>query len=64
MKRGINSRMKRKRQRKNCPECVYQSPKTKGCVKNPERETYTKLTLPEDMKEREWCTDMKKRRKK
>ncbi len=56
--------MKKKRQRKNCPECIYQTPKTSGCIKNPEQDTYTSMTLPEDPKEREWCTDMKKRKTK
>jgi len=56
--------MQRKRQRKNCPVCIYQTPSTGACVKNPERETYTKHTLPDEPKDREWCTDMKKRKKK
>jgi hypothetical protein len=55
--------MKRKRQRKNCPACIYLSPKKGACMKNPERSTYTSITLPENPKEREWCTGMKKRKK-
>jgi len=34
-----------------------------GCNKNPEKETYSKLTLPKETKEREWCTDFMKRKK-
>jgi hypothetical protein len=55
--------MKKKRQRKNCPQCIYQIPSNKACSKNPEWDTYTKHTLPEDPKDREWCTEMKKRKK-
>ena len=53
--------MKKKRRRKNCPACLYQNPKKFGCTKNPERETYTKFDLPKDIKDREWCSDMKKK---
>jgi hypothetical protein len=54
-----------KRLRKNCPECRYwkSSRRSHSCTKNPERPTYTSLTLPDKPSEREWCTDMKKRRK-
>ncbi|MHA1816729.1 MAG: hypothetical protein ACTSX1_12030 [Candidatus Heimdallarchaeaceae archaeon] len=55
--------MKKKRQRKNCPECIYLGGNSGACLKNPERDTYNVHTLPEEMKEREWCPDMKKRRK-
>ena len=55
--------MKKKRKRKNCPECIYLSPIAGGCNKNPERETYNIYTLPVDPKDREWCPDMKKRKK-
>jgi hypothetical protein len=55
--------MKKKKYRKNCPECLYQIPKSGACQKNPERQTYSIWTLPTDSKDREWCPDMKKRRK-
>ena len=56
---------KEKRKRKNCPECRYWkfSRVSHSCTKNPERPTYTSLTLPENPAEREWCVDMKLRRK-
>jgi hypothetical protein len=55
--------MKKKRQRKNCPQCIYLAGLAGGtCAKNPERDIYTIHTLPEEPKEREWCTDMKKRK--
>lgn len=58
--------MKKKRKRKNCPECRFWrfSRQSHSCSKNPERLTYTSLTLPDDIKDREWCTDMMKRKKK
>ena len=57
-------RMKKRRQRKNCPQCIYLTGLAGGtCGKNPERDTYSIHTLPEEPKEREWCTDMKKRKK-
>jgi hypothetical protein len=58
--------MKKRRQRKNCPECIYWwfNRTAHGCNKNPERDTYTSMTLPEDPKEREWCSDMKKKKRK
>lgn len=59
--------MKRpKRKRKNCPECRYWwfDRQRYGCTKNPERHTYTSLALPDKTTEREWCTDMMKRKKK
>ena len=54
--------MNKKRQRKNCPQCMYLAG-SGACSKNPERHTYNIHTLPEVMKEREWCVDMKKRKK-
>jgi len=55
----------KKKQRKNCPECRYwrHSRRNYSCTKNPERMVYNPQTLPEDPNEREWCLDMKKRRK-
>jgi len=55
----------KKRKRKNCPECRYwwHDRMTHGCLKNPERTTYASFDLP-DPKDREWCTDMMKRKKK
>ncbi len=54
---------KQRRQRKNCPVCIYLNSKNGACTKNPEKNTYSIHTLPEDQKEREWCQDMKKRKK-
>jgi hypothetical protein len=56
--------MKAKRKRKNCPECRYwwHDRMRHGCLKNPERLTYASFDLP-DAKDREWCTDMMKRKK-
>ncbi|MHA1815238.1 MAG: hypothetical protein ACTSX1_04480 [Candidatus Heimdallarchaeaceae archaeon] len=55
----------KRRKRKNCPECRYWwfNRITHGCNKNPERLTYTSITLP-DVGEREFCPDMMKRKKK
>lgn len=55
--------MKKRRQRKNCPECRYYNKKYRSCLKNPERETYLFLDLPDNLKEREWCPDMTEKRK-
>lgn len=56
---------KRKRQRKNCPECIYWrfSRMSHSCSKNPERPTWTSFDLPPDKKDWGWCPDMKKRKK-
>jgi len=57
--------MKKRRQRKNCPECIYwrYSRMSHSCSKNPERTTWTSFDLPPDKKDWGWCPDMKKRKK-
>lgn len=54
----------KKRMRKNCPACRYWwfNRQTHGCTKNPERLTYTSLTLEPKTKDRDWCSDMKRRK--
>ena len=62
---GDNIVMKKKaRKRKNCPVCRYWwfNRTTHGCIKNPERLTYTSLTIEPKTKDRDWCEDMKKRK--
>lgn len=57
--------VKKRRKRKNCPECQYWwfNRRSHGCLKDNDRFTYTSLTLPIETKDREWCLDMKKRKK-
>jgi len=56
---------KKRRQRKNCPECKFWrfSRMSHSCSKNPEWSTWTSFDLPPDKKDWGWCPDMKKRKK-
>lgn len=48
--------------RKNCPACVHWdfNDQAHWCKKDPDQHTYTSLTLPEKVYERECCDHMKK----